>query len=185
MEKKFKKYVWENNFCSPPPMNSDESILKSWLDQKMSRKPLEMGAIKNGMDDDYTDYEIKKIKELFTDEEINNLCPQDWKAELKKNSTIYISALIGVILILKFAINFIGLYYIFLIVFLIVWNLFLKSRFFGGISKLFGASHMVKNRSISQCYEMYKMDKNVVQLIILDSFLSPLIFYVVFLAIVS
>tara|TARA_B100001113_G_C20982566_1_gene566754 strand:- start:263 stop:829 length:567 start_codon:yes stop_codon:yes gene_type:complete len=180
MDKKFKKYVHENDFCNPPSLDSEDSILKSWLEQKMSRKSLSMGVFKDEKDDDYTDYEIKKIKELFTEDEINKLCPQDWKSEFKKNAKIYIPSIIGLGLILKVTIKTIGLFYLGLIIFLVVWNIFLKSYLLGALVKLFGDNIMVKNRSSRECYELYTMGRNAIQSVVVDSFLLPIIIYVLF-----
>ena len=178
--KKFKKYVFENDFCSPPPLDSDDAILKSWLEEKISRIGLEL---KNPDDKDYTQYEIQKIKELFTNEEISNLWPQDWKSSIKKNWKIYSASIIGLLLLLRIIWKFVDIFYLFLIVFLIIWNVFLKSLTIGFLVSLFGDRIIVKNKSITECYDMYTMGRNAIQTVIVDSILVPFIIYVILVVI--
>ena len=177
---KFKKYVFENDFCSPPHLDSDDTILKSWLKEKISRIGLDL---KNPDDKDYTQYEIQKIKELFTNEEINNLWPQDWKSDIKKNWKIYSASIIGLLLLLRIILKFVDIFYLFLIVFLIVWNVFLKSLTIGFLVSLFGDRIMVKNKSITECYDMYTMGRNKIQAVIVDGILVPFIIYVILVVI--
>jgi len=87
MKEEFKTYVWDNKFCRPPAIDSKKSILKSWLKLKMSRKSLDMSELSSGNGEFYYPFEIQKINDLFTQEEINNLVLSDsfrdnWKSIL-------------------------------------------------------------------------------------------------------
>ena len=67
--------------------------------------------------------------------------------------------------------------YIPLIIFLIVWNIFIKSLVFGFIWQLFGNRSIVTGKSYRELYQMKYDSQSIVQSLIWDSLLAPTVFY--------
>ncbi len=67
--------------------------------------------------------------------------------------------------------------YLLIIIFLVVWNVYLKSLILGILVQLFGANIVVQNKSSRECYELWKSGRSVIQNIVFDSFLTPIIIY--------
>tara|TARA_Y100001954_G_C15753471_1_gene574983 strand:- start:128 stop:373 length:246 start_codon:yes stop_codon:yes gene_type:complete len=67
--------------------------------------------------------------------------------------------------------------YLLIFVFIVIWNVYLKSLILGILVQLFGANIMVQNKSPRECYELWKSGRSVIQNIIFDSFLTPIIIY--------
>tara|TARA_B100000900_G_scaffold321013_1_gene280231 strand:+ start:333 stop:578 length:246 start_codon:yes stop_codon:yes gene_type:complete len=69
--------------------------------------------------------------------------------------------------------------YVLIIVFLVIWNVFLKSLILGTLVQLFGANIVVQNKSSSECYEIWKLGRSFFQNVVFDSFLTPIIIYAI------
>lgn len=105
MKGEFRTYIFENESCSPPSVNSEKSIIKEWLKTKMERKPLSMKSINKGIHEDYTLFEMKQIRNFFTIGQIQNFyynnSNRDQKSIFKENWKGYLAAVVVLILLLR------------------------------------------------------------------------------------
>ena len=70
--------------------------------------------------------------------------------------------------------------YLFLLLFIALWNLLLKVYVLGGLGKISGDKIKVQNLTIRDCYNIRKSHQNFITNVIIDSIVGPIIFYYVF-----
>ena len=75
------------------------------------------------------------------------------------------------------------MYYLFLVLYVILWNIYLKIYLYGFLGKIFGDAMIVENKTLEECYELRRLGQNFMQNIIFDSIIVPVITYIVFLSI--
>lgn len=182
MIEEFNKYIWDDEEIKPPALISERAVLKSWLKIKIKRIPLSKGAINSRIDKNYTAYEIENIRKLFTEGQLHNLFP-DFKAKLneeekkayKKKWGTLILNLFYIFLSLKLTIYILetARWELLLVLFLIVWNLFLKRLWYPIFWSIFGVKDAIQGRSNQEIYELRLLGQSHFKTYVTDSLITP------------
>ena len=186
MKEEFKAYYWDNEKYDPPSLISERSILKTWLKHKIKRIQLSNGAINSGFDERYTSFEIEKIRELFTVGQLHKLFPDyiallgpEEKKTIKDKWKALFLNLFYIFLFFKFTIYFLMIagWKILLVIFIIIWNLFLKRLIFPLIWSVFGVKFVTEGKSNRELYEMKVLHQSPFQTYVMDSLFTPSILF--------